>query len=296
MKTEFITLGAAGGPTPKLDRAQPAHVIKRGDNVLLVDCGEGAFRQLRKANIDLRTVHHVFISHHHFDHIGSLFACLGLNMMLHRKTQLTIYGPAGTKAILDGLLAACDVPHSIGFGVAGQTFTHPREFVSVKEVAPSDEVIIDDITITFCENTHYRTEEQFGQDGPLSLALRFDAPDRSIVFTGDTGPCEGLTSFASGAQLLVGELIDVETTMARVKAKNPSMPQDRLDMMAHHIEQHHLRPEELGKMAASAGVTELVAVHLPFDQLSQDDERKISAMIASEFSGTIAIGEDLGRY
>lgn len=296
MKTEFITLGTAGGPTPKLERAQPAHAIKRGERVLLVDCGEGAFRQLRKANIDLRTVHDVFISHHHFDHIGSLFACLGLNMMLHRKTGLTIYGPAGTKAILDGLLAACDIPHSIGFGVPGQTLTHPRDFVSVKEVAPGDEVIIDDIAISFCENTHYRTEEQFGQDGPLSLALRFDAPDRSIVFTGDTGPCKGLEQFASGAQLLVGELIDVEATMARISAKNQSMPQDRLAMMAYHMEQHHLRPEQLGKMATRAGVSALVAVHLPFDKLSQEDQRKITAMIASEFTGTITIGEDLGRY
>lgn len=296
MKTEFIALGTAGGPTPKLERAQPAHAIKRGERVLLVDCGDGAFRQLRGANIDLRLVHDVFISHHHFDHIGSLFACLGLNMMLHRKTKLTMYGPPGTKAIIDGLLAACDVPHSTGFGVPGQTLTHPRAFVSVNEIVPGDEVIIDDITVTFCENTHYRAEEQFGQEGPLSLAMRFDAPDRSIVFTGDTGPCKGLEQFANGAQLLVGELIDVEATMARIRAKNLSMPEERLDMMAHHMEQHHLRPEQLGKMATSAGVTELVAVHLPFDQLSQEDHDKITAMIASEFTGKIAIGEDLGRY
>lgn len=294
--TQFITLGTAGGPTPKPERAPPAHAIVRGDRVILVDCGEGAFQQLRKAGIDLRNVHEVFITHHHFDHIGSLFACLGLNMMLHRKARLNIYGPPGTKAILDGLLTACDVPHATGFGVPGQRLTHPREFVMVTEITPADKVAIDDIQITCCENTHYRSENKFGEDGPLSLAVRFDAPDRSIVFTGDTGPCTGLEEFASGAHLLVGELIDVEATMARIRGKNRDMDEDRLKMISHHMEAHHLRPEQLGNMAARAGVEQLVAVHLPFDRLSEEEISKYTAMIATVFSGKISIGEDLGRY
>lgn len=295
-KTEVITLGTAGGPTPKPDRAPPAHAIVRGDRVIVVDCGEGAFQQLRKAGIDLRHVDHLFITHHHFDHIGSLFACLGLNMMQHRKSVLNIYGPPGTRTILEGLFVACDVPHQTGFGVAGQSLTHPRDFVTVTEIVPSDEITVDDIRISCCENTHYRTEDLFGQDGPISLSLRFDAPDRSIVFTGDTGPCTGLETFATGAQLLVGELIDVEKTMARVTAKNADMPKDRLDLIRHHMEEHHLRPEQLGKLAANAGVEQVVAVHLPFDRLSDEEIKEYVAQIGTTFSGHITIGEDLGRY
>ena len=294
--TQFITLGTAGGPTPKPDRAPPAHAVVRGDRVILVDCGEGAFQQLRKANIDLRRVHEVFITHHHFDHIGSLFACLGLNMMLHRKENMNIYGPPGTEAIMEGLLTACDVPHATGFGVPGQTLTHPRDFVNVTEIMPLGEIIIDDIRITCCENTHYRTEDKFGENGPLSLSLRFDAPDRSIVFTGDTGPCAALEKFARGAQLLVGELIDVEKTMARIRAANPDMPEDRLQMINHHMDEHHLRPEQLGHLAASAEVDQVVAVHLPFDRLSDLEKREYVEKIGASFSGEISIGEDLARY
>lgn len=294
--TQWVTLGTAGGPTPKPERAPPAHAIVRGDRVILVDCGEGAFQQLRKAGIDLRSVHEVFITHHHFDHIASLFACLGLNMMLHRKERMTIYGPPGTKTIMNALFTACDVPQQTGFGVPGQVLTHPRDIVTVRETTPSDEVIIDDIKISCCENTHYRTEDKFGEDGPLSLALRFDAPDRSIVFTGDTGPCSGLEAFAHGAELLVGELIDVEKTMARIRAKNSSMPEDKLQMISHHMEEHHLRPEELGKMAARAEVEQLVAVHLPFDRLNDGEIDEYIARIGSVFTGKVSIGEDLARY
>ena len=80
-KTKFITLGTAGGPTPKPYRMPPAHAIAYEGGTILVDCGEGAFQQLRRAGFDLKQVRELFITHHHFDHIGSLFACLGLNMI-----------------------------------------------------------------------------------------------------------------------------------------------------------------------------------------------------------------------
>ena len=83
--TNFITLGTAGGPVPKLHRAAPAHAITYGDRVILIDCGEGAMQQLMRAGIDFRRIDKVILSHHHFDHIGSLFTCLGINMMLQRK-------------------------------------------------------------------------------------------------------------------------------------------------------------------------------------------------------------------
>jgi len=55
-------------------------------------------------------------------------------MMLQRKQPITIYGPPGTRQIVEGLAMACDVPQAIGFGVAGQSLPHPRDFVKVEEI------------------------------------------------------------------------------------------------------------------------------------------------------------------
>ena len=204
-KTKFITLGTAGGPTPKPYRMPPAHAIAYEGGTILIDCGEGAFQQLRRAGFDLKQVRELFITHHHFDHIGSLFACLGLNMMMHRHQPMNIYGPPGTSKILDHLIAACDIPQATGFSVPGQTLPHPRDFINSRDIQPGEILYIDDIRISCCENTHYRPEDQFGKQGPISLSYRFDAPDRSMVFTGDTGPCLALEEFAKNADLLVGE-------------------------------------------------------------------------------------------
>ena len=294
--TKFITLGTAGGPTPKPHRMPPAHAIAYDLGAILVDCGEGAFQQLGRAGIDLSRVRELFITHHHFDHIGSLFACLGLNMMVHRDQPMNIYGPPGTSEILEHLIAACDIPQAIGFGVPGQTLPHPRDFIVSRDIRPGDVVEIDNIRISCCENTHYRAEDQFGQDGPVSLSYRFDAPDRSMVFTGDTGPCWAIEDLASGADLLVGELIDADIIVNRLLTRNPDMSGQALDMMRQHFTEHHLTPEELGGLAARAGVKQLVAVHIPFLTKSADEDAKYVSRISARFTGSVTISEDLAEY
>jgi ribonuclease BN (tRNA processing enzyme) len=294
--TKFITLGTAGGPVPKLHRAAPSHAITRGERVILIDCGEGTMQQLMRAGIDFRRVHKIILTHHHFDHIGSLFTCLGINMMLQRKEPITIYGPPGTRQIVEGLAMACDVPNQIGFGVKGQSFPHPRDFVQVEEITSDSTFRIDDIDITCCENTHYRPENELGTEGPVSLSLRFDAPDRSIVFTGDTGPCRAVEQLAKGAQLLVGEMMLAEQVIAQLQSKNPHMTPERIAMMGKHLHHHHLSPAELGELAARAGVAQVVAVHIPLDSITPDSAPDFAVQISARFSGAVSIANDLDPF
>ena len=294
--TNFITLGTAGGPVPKLHRAQPAHAITRGKRVILVDCGEGAMQQLTRARIDFGKVHTIILSHHHFDHIGSLFTCFGINMMLQRTQPITIYGPVGTRQIVEGLATACDVPHRIGFGDSDQSFPHPRDFVQVVEISSGSRFNIDDIEITCCENTHYRTEEEFGNVGPISLSLRFDAPDRLIVYTGDTGPCGRVEDLAKGAQLLVSEMMIAEKVITQLQSKNPHMTPERVSLISDYLNKHHLSPEQLGELVSRAGVEQLVAVHIPLDSIISENTPDYLAQISQRFSGKVTIAEDLDQF
>ena len=209
---------------------------------------------------------------------------------------MNIYGPPGTSKIIDHLIAACDIPQATGYGVPGQTLPHPRDFIVSRDIRPGDILYIDDIRISCCENTHYRPEKQFGQDGPISLSYRFDASDRSMVFTGDTGPCHALEEFAKNADLLVGEIFDTELVTNRLRATNPDMSDHALLQMRQHFEEHHLTPEDLGKLASRAGVKKLVAVHIPFITKSAAEDAKYVKRISSKFSGSISISEDLNKY
>lgn len=289
-------LGTAGGPMQNPDRSQPAFLLMNGARPVLIDCGEGAMRQLVRAGVEFRAVAEIFLTHHHFDHIGSLFACLGVNMMTMRRDPLVIHGPPGTARILDGLFAACDVPQAIGFGVPGQSMPHPREFVRVVEVRPGDRLTLDEMVVTACENTHYRGEEAFGSEGPVSLSYRFDLPGRGIVVTGDTGECRALEALAQGADLMIGEMMDLDFTMARVRARNRDVPEAQIDRIRQHLSQHHLSPEQLGDLARRAGVGQVVAVHFPPGVATPQTAPAYADRIAARFGGPVSIGGDLDSY
>lgn len=294
--SSVITLGTAGGPMQNPQRAQPSHALMHGQLPILIDCGEGAMGQLKRAGIEYRDVHHIFLTHHHFDHIGSLYACLGLNMMTQRTTPLNIYGPPGTQSIVEGLCSACDVPRDIGFGVPGQKLPHPRDFVKVTEISPDMEIDIEGMKVTCCENTHYRSEEEFGTEGYLSLSLRFDLVDRCVVFTGDTGPCKALEKLAHSADLIVGEMMDLDVTMGRIRKMNPQMPEEKIRMVESHLSSHHINAEQLAHIAAAANAKEVVAVHFPPGIATPDTAAGYEARVSAVFSGKFSIGQDLAVY
>jgi hypothetical protein len=102
----FTVLGSNSGPIPNATRAEPANLLQYGDQAILIDAGDAAAMQLAKAGVDLGQVQTIFISHLHCDHTGGLFAVISQRFQSMNRGKLTIYGPEGTGATVDGLIAA----------------------------------------------------------------------------------------------------------------------------------------------------------------------------------------------
>jgi ribonuclease BN (tRNA processing enzyme) len=107
-KSVWVELGTQSGPIPSGVRSEPAHLLLWHDQTILIDAGDGASEQLAKAHIPLGAIRTVFLSHLHFDHTGGLFALLGLRYQGSGPGcgAVTVYGPPGTKRLVDGLRAA----------------------------------------------------------------------------------------------------------------------------------------------------------------------------------------------
>ena len=123
---QFITLGTHGGPVSDRNRSQPANALVVGNAVYLVDAGDGAVQQLARAGLSLAAVRAVFISHIHIDHTGGLFAVLGLRHQMGSTGKVTVYGPPGIKAMVDGLVAAIVPEAESGYGVPGEDYVPPQ--------------------------------------------------------------------------------------------------------------------------------------------------------------------------
>ena len=119
-----------------------------------------------------------------------------------------------------------------------------------------------------------------------ALAYRFDTPSGSVVFSGDTGPCDNVVRLARGADILVHETIDVDALMARL-TRLPNY-----EAIRNHLASSHSAPEAVGAIAQRAGVGTLVLSHLvPGD--GELPEESFEARARETFAGEVMCGVDL---
>lgn len=291
----WTTLGTAGGPVPTPDRAEPANLLVAGGASYLVDTGDGSVNQLARVGIDLGQIAGVFISHPHHDHTGGLSAVIGLRWMNQFPGPLTVYGPTGTREIVEGIVASLQPQARVGFGL-GVADRPPAASVSVVELNDGDTVKLGGLAVTAVVNSHFDHPGERRPKEPQSLSLRFDLGSRSITYTGDTGQSAAVTRLARGTDLLVSEIIDLERIVAEIRHRRAGAPPEMLAQMEQHLSAHHLRADAVGAMARDAGVRHLVLTHFAIPGALAASEPDLRGGIRASYAGPVDLARDLSSF
>lgn len=318
MPTELILLGTAGGPMPVAGRAGICSALVTGERIFLIDAGRGAPSAFAAAGLDFARLEAVFLTHLHADHTGDLPGLLlypwggrvadggplppvhvygppapavlpAGDESFHRDTTISPQRPApGTSDLVDSILAgyayhlnvmpldarmpdagalarATDIPLPAGNGPPGSG-----------DGAGAPVVVLDDgtVRVTAVTVTHGRAVP--------ALGYRFDTPDGSVVFSGDTTVNEDLIALARGADLLVHEVADLGYL------ERHGMAGAALERMA----ALHTDVSEVGGVAERAGARELILSHyLPADPDAVSDA-SWEERAGQGFSGTATAGGD----
>lgn len=100
-----LTFLGTGSAIPTKRHNHPAVLLQYKSENILVDCGEGTQRQFRIAHLNPCKLTRILITHWHGDHVLGLPGLFQTLMLNGYNKTLKIYGPRGTKKMLQLYLA-----------------------------------------------------------------------------------------------------------------------------------------------------------------------------------------------
>jgi ribonuclease BN (tRNA processing enzyme) len=276
--SRLILLGTGGGPTPKRNRSAPAQAIVVNGASYIIDCGDGVARQMVQAGLDLNATRAVFITHHHSDHNADYGNLLLLSWAANLAHRVDTYGPAPLAAMTRQFLELNDF--DIRTRIADEGRPPLADLIAAHEVTGAGLVMRnDDVTVTAALVDHPPVQPAF--------AYRFDCPDRSIVFSGDTRPSDNLVRLAAGADVLVHEVMYLPAIEAITSAEAAA------STLRQHLLASHTTTEQVGRIATAAGVHTLVLSHFVPGGAPYIDDDVWRDAVRPTFAGELIVGRDL---
>jgi len=251
---------------PTKERNHSAILISYKSEGILVDCGEGTQRQLKKAGIKPTKVTKILISHWHGDHVLGVPGLLQTLGASEYTRTLEIYGPKGTKKHVKAMFEAFvfDRPFELKvIEVEKGKFFENKDF---KLVAMSLKHGITTLGFAFIEKDRRRINvsavKKLGiPEGPLLGKLQDGetitfkgkkiTPEKTtsivkgkkIAFISDTMPCANCYKLAEDADLLICEA--AYTSKLEDKAR----------------QYKHMTAKEAGLVASRSNTQKLILTH-----------------------------------
>ncbi|WP_430387945.1 MBL fold metallo-hydrolase [Dyella sp. 20L07] len=277
-RSRLILLGTAGGPTPKADRSAPANAIVVDGVIYVIDCGNGVARQMVRAGLDLGAIRNVFITHQHSDQNADYGNLLWLAWAGPLHTKVDTWGPPPLVEMTRLFLVMNDYDIRTRITDEGRP---PLAPLIVPHELTEPGVVMQDARV--------KVTAALVQHPPVApaFAYRFDCPDRSVVFSGDTRPSDNLVALARGADVLVHEVMYLPA-LDKLIATEPNAARLREHLLASHT-----TTEQVGRIATEAGVKTLVLNHFVPGGNPPVPEEVWRDAVAPHFKGRLIVGHDL---
>ncbi len=270
-----VTLLGTGCPQVSTDRYGPASLLRCSDRHYLVDCGSGVTQRLLAAGSSGKLIDAVLLTHLHSDHIVDLFQLIISSWHQGRDRPQRIYGPAGTRQYLKGLMALWQPELTQRIAHEKRPSTTALE-LEITEVEPGAIIHDGDLTVIAVPVRHQPVKAAFG--------YVFTDGQHKVAFSGDTAFCPELIQAAKDADALVHECF-IHREMLALPGRSP-------ETLA-NVASYHTLSTEVGKVADQAHVGCLILNHfvpVVFDHAA------LLADIRTDYAGPILIGEDLMEY
>ena len=225
--------------------------------------GNGIFRQLFKAGIDVADIHHIMVTHVHTDHLlGIIWLIRKISPLQYKgkyRGNLTIYCHNEVKQALETMCHIM-IPAKI-LSALGHT-------IILREVGDGETLPVDDMEVTFFD---------IGSTKLKQYGYRAMLPDgQAVVCLGDEPYAPASEQWVRGADWLLHEAF--------------CLYRDREQFRPY--EKHHSTALDAGMIARELGVKNLVLYHSEDTHLTTRRE-SYTQEASREFAGCIYVPDDL---
>lgn len=307
----LVTLGVQAGPPPVPGKVGISTALKIGGDVYQIDCGLGSLNAFTNAGFRFDDLKSMFITHLHTDHIVDYYSFFlsGGYTASKGKAAVTVYGPGSAGGLPPSEvgdpdpatvnpadptpgLAATSAALLQAFAYTSNIFIRDMgtddiaTLIDVNEIAvppgsdfrnrspstaPFPVMSDENVSVTATLVSHYDVYPAFG--------FRFDLHSGpSVTFSGDTTKSDNVITLAKGTDVLVHEAqFSLDDAYY-----GDRFPPD-------YLVRSHTSAEQVGEVAAAAGVKHLVLSH--YSPTDLPDSAWLEA-IGKHYTGTVTIARD----
>lgn len=267
--TQITMLGTGNATVSQIYNT--CFLLKTPSTLMLVDAGggNGILAQLKKVNVQISDIHHLFVTHAHTDHVlGVIWVirmvaqCKGYEGLLH------VYGNDKVmkviKTIIDMILAK-------------KQLAKVAERVVFHQLEDGDSFEVGDMKLE-CFDIQSTKEKQFGFRAELPSSSSSDESDKPLVLAclGDEPYNEQNRRYIVGADWMMCEAFCLYADRDTFKP----------------YEKCHSTALDAGKLAEELGVKNLILYHTEEKTLANRKEN-YTREAAENFKGRIFVPDDL---
>ncbi|RKJ98773.1 MBL fold metallo-hydrolase [Alicycliphilus denitrificans] len=278
-----VTLLGTGVPNPRPERFSQSTLVEAGTQKLVFDVGRGMPIRLWQVKVPMGRIDAHFLTHFHSDHLVGLPDLWLTGWLRPRYGQRTkpflIYGPAGTRQLMQGLQTAFADDIKIRLvdeqnPPEGIT-VDAREFEAPAVVYERDGVKVSSFTV------------DHGDVIKPAVGYRIDYGGRSAVISGDTRLSEELVRRAKGVDLLIHEVAAINPGLLK---RSPAFQR---------IFAHHVSPAQAGSVFTRTQPRMAVYSHIArYDdaQTPAPTDEDIVRETRETYKGPLVVGADLMQF